>query len=87
MEDIGISNNNQYTGDSLSEMVKPPVLEDMGKPAELFSEAFSTPADLSDFNKAFENSAISTDRKSIDKMFETKKQEKIKGNSQENIKL
>lgn len=78
MEDIGISNNNQYTGDSLSEMVKPPVLEDMGKPAELFSEAFSTPADLSDFNKAFENSAISTDRKSIDKMFETKKQEKIK---------
>ena len=75
MEDIGISNSNKYTGDSLSEMVKPPVLEDMGKPAELFSEAFNKPAD---FNNAFNNSVSNADKKSIDKVFETKKQEKIK---------
>lgn len=78
MEDIGISSNSQYTGNNLSEMVKPPVLEDMGKPAELFSETFNKPADFSDFNNAFDNSAIDADKKSIDKVFETKKQEKIK---------
>ena len=78
MEDIGISSNSKYTGDNLSEMVKPPVLEDMGKPAELFSEAFNKPADFSDFNNAFNNSVSDADKKSIDKVFETKKQEKIK---------